>query len=400
MNSSKINVGILGGGQLGLMLGEAALKLGLNPIVFCSSPEEPALSVVKESIIAAQTDINAISRFRSLVSVVAIESEFFPFPDLLGEHKKGEAKIFPELTTIRLLSDKLCQKNLWLENKLPTSPFLSLKNGSDPVIWLDKVAKRFPDGFVIKTAKNGYDGKGVLVCKESSSRAIEFCKSALKRGGDLYAEEKINFKRELAIIGCKSISGKFISYPLIVSEQQDGICYLVTGPASSLGVPKSLEEKACEIAQQIAKAGNIVGSFGVEFFEDQNGELLINEVAPRVHNSGHYTQDAAETSQFENHWRAILDMPLGSVKTPAAFAMLNLLGPEGMTCQNSKENTPKPSGNLALHWYNKSEIKPKRKLGHINGVVDNISQLPALLESLKACEKAWTEELRSQHGQK
>lgn len=397
MNSSKINVGILGGGQLGLMLGEAALKLGLNPLVFCSSPDEPALSVMKESVIAAPTDLDAIGRFRSLVSVIAIESEFFPFPDLLGE--SGTAKISPELTTLRLLSDKLCQKNLWRENKLPTSPFLPLQKNEDPTHWLDKLSKQFPSGFVIKTAKNGYDGKGVLVCNESSKTAVEFCNKALTQGSDLYAEEKINFKRELAVIGCRSISGEFISYPLIISEQRDSICYLVTGPATSLGVPTSTEEKAHHIAKTIAEVSNLIGSFGVEFFEDQNGELLINEVAPRVHNSGHYTQDATETSQFENHWRAILGMPLGSVKTPAAFAMLNLLGPNGITCQDSKENAPKTSPNLVLHWYNKKEIKPKRKLGHINGVVDNISHLPALLGSLEACEKAWIKDLRSRYGQ-
>jgi 5-(carboxyamino)imidazole ribonucleotide synthase len=389
---NRKRVGILGGGQLGLMLAEAALNLELLPVVFCSQKNEPAIAIAKESIIADPQDLEAIIEFSDLVDVIAVESEFFPFPDILDDSHAG--KIFPKLATLRVLSDKLQQKILWQKNSLPTSPFIPLGEKENLNTWIHSLESHFPDGFVIKTAKNGYDGKGVLVCDKYSETISQFCEESLKKGGTLYCERKINFKRELAIIGCRSINGEFASYPLVISEQTNGVCYLVQGPACSLDIPKEVEVRATQIAKNIAEIADIRGAFGVEFFETSNGELLINEIAPRVHNSGHYSQDASITSQFENHWRALLGMPLGSTESKGVFAMLNLLGPADVFCHDSISKRPTAPNGTKLHWYGKTEIKPGRKLGHINGVVDNKEKLADLLVTLKRCERNWINQLK------
>lgn len=393
---NKIKVGILGGGQLGMMLAEAAHKLNLNTILFCSSPNEPAAQIVQNKIIADSTDLLALQRFKESVDVIAIESEFFPFPDLLGDKYPG-GKLIPELKTIRILSDKLEQKKIWERYNIPTSPFVEYRPEISLTDWLNQVESRFSAGFVIKTAKNGYDGKGVLVCDQLSQEVSEFCERALRVQSGLYAESKINFSQELAIIGCRSVSGDFISYPLVKSQQKQGICHLVSGPATSLGISLNVELRAKSIAQQISEITNLRGSFGIEFFLQENGELLINEIAPRVHNSGHYSQDYCSISQFENHWRCLLGMPINEVRSRGVFAMLNILGPTGIAATDCQENRPTPPAGANLHWYFKKEIRPSRKLGHINVVVDNKQRLAEELELLADCERAWVKDLEAKY---
>ena len=393
---NKIKVGILGGGQLGMMLAEAAHKLNLNTTLFCSSPEEPAAQIVENKIIANPTDLVALQRLKESVDVIAIESEFFPFPELLDNNYPG-AKIIPELQTIKILSNKLEQKKIWARHNIPTSPFVEYHPEISLTDWLNHVESRFSAGFVIKTAKNGYDGKGVLVCDQLSQKVFEFCERALKSQSGLYAENKINFSQELAIIGCRSISGEFICYPLVKSQQKNGICYLVSGPATSLGIHPNIELQAKSIAQQISDITNLRGSFGIEFFLNENGELLINEIAPRVHNSGHYSQDCCSISQFENHWRCLLGMPIIEVRSLGLFGMLNILGPTSIATMDCPENRPIPPANSHLHWYFKREIRPSRKLGHINVVVDNKQRLTEELELLANCERAWVKSLEDKY---
>jgi 5-(carboxyamino)imidazole ribonucleotide synthase len=392
----KIKVGILGGGQLGMMLAEAANNLGLDTTLFCSSLEEPAARIIQNKIIAAPTDLNALKKFKESVDVIAIESEFFPFPDILADNHPG-GKIIPELQTIRILSDKLEQKKIWNHHNIPSSPFLEYSPETSLGDWLKKVESQFRAGFVIKTAKNGYDGKGVLICNQLSQEVLVFCERALTARSGLYAEKKVNFSQELAIIGCRSVGGDFISYPLVKSQQKKGICYLVSGPATRLGISSSVEAQAKAIAKQISDITSLKGSFGIEFFLQDNGELLINEIAPRVHNSGHYSQDCCSVSQFENHWRCLLGMPLSEVQSLGFFAMLNILGPADIVATDCIENRPVPPSGSHLHWYFKQEIRPSRKLGHLNVVVDNEHRLTEELEILAICEQAWVKNLETKY---
>ena len=196
------------------------------------------------------------------------------------------------------------------------------------------------------------------------------------------------FARELALIAVKSQTD-FKSYPLVISEQKSGACYIVTGPALGLGVNPVFEKKAQDYASKLAREVGLLGAFAIEMFETEEGELWVNEIAPRVHNTGHFTQDACEHDQFEMHLRVLMGEKLPELECSSSFAMLNLLGPEGVEGQFKSlgELLPKPSGNLKLHWYGKGDVFPGRKLGHVNSANGK-------LDELKAYEKKWTEFLK------
>jgi 5-(carboxyamino)imidazole ribonucleotide synthase len=373
-------VGILGGGQLARMLAQSALTLGLKPVIFSEDPRCPAAD-------AASAVVSDLTALLARVSVVAFENEFVDCSLLQSAclaAKRDAAKLFkPELATIQTLQDKLAQKNLLERLKIPTAPFVELKSLAD--------LEKLKTPMVLKWSKLGYDGKGVMIFDpKRRASAVPFCQAALSRGIPVYAEEKINFKRELAVIGVASPS-QFVTYPLVISEQENGVCKRVTGPATALGVAKKLEVQAARIARKISHDTGLLGAFGVEFFEDRQGRILVNEIAPRVHNSGHYTQNAFAASQFENHWRALLNLPLYVPRSPKnrRFAMLNLLGPEKASLSGSALPLPIPTASTHLHWYGKLAIRPRRKLGHLNGVAETPREFKNLLEQLKLCERNW-----------
>jgi 5-(carboxyamino)imidazole ribonucleotide synthase len=256
---------------------------------------------------------------------------------------------------------------------LPSPKFLECTG--DKESFLERCAQEFNGKCVLKWATLGYDGKGVKICraKEDILNSTEFCDIVLRRNGGLFAEELIEFDRELACVGVRDKNGVTETYPVVVSEQDNGICFRVYGPAEQVGVPEKTANKVREIVKEIGNRAEIIGAFGVEFFE-KNGEVFINEIAPRVHNTGHYTQDACFTSQFENHIRAVLGMNLGSTAAFDTFLMQNILGDKGKFVYPDLDKT------LHLHWYNKSEKKPRRKLGHINGVGEIVKLKSKLAE--------------------
>jgi len=390
------NVGILGGGQLARMLVEAAIRLGITPIPFCKNSHEPAALISPTYQIGSEDDIQALSNFLARIDLLIFENEFSRFDCVAKALSGRNLACQPSLSTMIELSDKSKQKEQLQNLGIPTAEFFTLQKGAELDAWIEQSLKAFPAGAVFKWGERGYDGKGILVTDQSTDRGAirEFANQALSRGYAVYTEKRIDFIQELAIIGCRSICGEYISYPLVCCEQKNGICSLVTGPAVALGVSESQAQQAREIAELIAHKLNLYGCFGIEFFQDRNGALLVNEIAPRVHNSGHYTQDACVTSQFENHLRATLGMPLGSIAHSPAFAMYNLLGPEDLRADVTAIDLPIPSGEMKLHWYGKSSISPRRKVGHLNCVVDNVAQLPALCDEFKKCESEWIERLR------
>lgn len=379
----NFKVGILGGGQLASMLCESAIRLGLRPVVLAKGPLDPALRLSRDTMIGDYNDPQVLSRFLREVSLVAFENEFVP-SELLSASKNRDVKFVPGLQTLAKLQDKTSQKRALIQAQIPTAPMLV--HTGDVRAWLDEVNAKFPQGAVLKWARTGYDGKGVSL--ENDDR-VAFCETALQRGSVVFAEPKVPFKRELAMVACRSTTGAFATYPLVIIEQPKGICRWVKGPATALGVDAALETKATEFARRIAETFELYGTFAIELFELQTGELWVNEISPRVHNSGHFTQDAAVTSQFENHWRALLGLPLGDVSTQAAFAMLNLLGPD----ETKKEwHLPPITARLHLHWYGKADLLPGRKLGHINGHVRDVAEFSALIAEIEACEKNWIQQ--------
>ncbi len=396
-------VGILGGGQLGCMLADAAIALGLKPRIYAETGA-PAFTLHPTlCTVGSPQDEGRLKNFFEGLSVVAFENEFLD-TDLLRQ--AGPSTVFgPDLSVIRRIQDKLMQKEILADLSLPTAPYLVFESsfGSNEIAaQIEEAFSRFADGVVFKWSRLGYDGKGVLLAgggtkpRLSTPEILKFIKGALDQKIPVYAEAMIPFQRELAIVACRSTTGDLNTYPLVISEQERGICLRVKGPATAVGIPIATQARAQEFAKKLADGVGMTGTFALEFFETRQGELLINEIAPRVHNTGHYTQDACPVSQFENHWRALLGFPLGSTTHTPAFAMLNLIGPEHVVQEVSPHWRPSISGALKhvrLHWYAKSQIKPHRKLGHLNATASDEKDLARIERELNDCHQAWISSL-------
>jgi 5-(carboxyamino)imidazole ribonucleotide synthase len=407
-------VGILGGGQLARMLAECAVRMGLRPIIYSESADCPARDAASEVVTGRIEDETTLSRFLKRVSVVTFENEFVDCAKLRSAARaagRNADEIFrPSLKAIETLQDKLSQKKLLARLKISTSPFVEL--ATSKLLGIDgfreeilRAHDSLGGALVLKWSRLGYDGKGVRRVdpgKRGSQRALdkaldeaaEFCFAAAERGIPVYAERRVDFRRELAVIAVAPLRGKQVHYPLVVSEQENGICKLVTGPAIALGTSARRQTEAARAAERIARETGLTGSFGIEFFETRDGALLVNEIAPRVHNTGHYTQNAFSASQFENHWRAILGLALRDpLAEPRArewrFAMLNVLGPEKIARSGDELPLPVPGPTSHLHWYGKKDIRSGRKLGHLNGVASGSRGLSALITELKRCEREW-----------
>lgn len=389
-------LGILGGGQLALMLASAAVRLGLRPVVFSDSALSPAASVFAGSIIGSMHDAQALNNFISKVDVVIFENEFVDCDVLKEAASSFDVKFFPGLQAIQLVQDKLQQKELLQKLDIRTSDFLALNLENAINEELQRVVDEFGP-CVLKWSKLGYDGKGVFFLEDSIdglSRAKSFCKKAIALGSEVYAERFVAFARELAVIGVFSTTGELRFYPVVVSEQENGICSRVFGPARSFGLSEPNEKRVQEYVRRIAKSLNLVGAFGVEFFETSDGNILVNEIAPRVHNSGHYTQDACRIDQFENHIRAVLGYPLGCTDAARPFAMMNILGPDHGEGQLTSNLIPIPSASVHLHWYGKAAITPRRKLGHLNANFERADELQTTLAQLERVRENWVQSLK------
>ena len=384
--------GILGDGQLARMLALAAYPLGVRPVVLTGDPSSSAGQVsplIVRGHVDSRDDLHAIL---SQVDGAVIESEFV---DCDAIEATGLAdKVNPPLSCIRVLQNKLEQKKLLNHLGIPTSRLYE-KSTADEFEWIRQLTENGAKKVVIKFAKLGYDGKGVLVLNAQGpadlERADEFLIGAKKRQIPVYAEDKVDFKRELAMVAVRSKDGDFKTWPLVISEQRNGICDRVTGPATNLGVTPDLASMAQNYCVKIASHLALVGVMAVEFFETPDGRLLVNEIAPRVHNSGHYTLDAGCSSQFENHWRAVLNLPLGSTETAPFFVMQNVLGIPEVT---SKEcvSAPVAGGLSHVHWYGKRGVSPGRKLGHITAICHQVTDKGDALSSIHSTYGRWQEE--------
>jgi 5-(carboxyamino)imidazole ribonucleotide synthase len=383
----KRAVGILGGGQLARMLSEAAARLGLRPVVLAESASDPAAQIAPGAVFGKLTEETVLRRFFSQVPLVVFENEFVN-TELLRLAADGKSGFIPGLDAIAVLQDKLNQKRILDELMIRSAEYEEF-SGEDLKKWVSQVSEKFSNQVVFKWARFGYDGKGTLVSPSSPAEAIRFCEKALEKNVRVFAERKIRFRRELSLVSSYSTTGELASYPLVISQAQTGICKLVTGPAIELGVSAKLQSKAEAHASRLARHISLHGSFAIEFFETEEGVLSVNELAPRVHNTGHFSLDCAVTSQFENHWRAVLGLPLGSTRTAPAFAMLNLIGPG----DGNADAVPQPSARTSLHWYGKEEVRSGRKMGHLNGQVKNTTELPGLLDEMKSVDRRWMDEV-------
>ncbi|MBX3021841.1 MAG: 5-(carboxyamino)imidazole ribonucleotide synthase [Bdellovibrionales bacterium] len=337
-------IGILGGGQLARMLLLNAHPLGLEVSVFAAQSNDPASQVCGRAVLGSMEDRTDLRRYLSKLDAVTFESEFVDTAKL-ARCMPQNLHVFPRLEVIEGIQDRLPQKRLLDRYKIPTAPWREVSNKRD----LSEVENVFENGFVLKQRRFGYDGYGTFVFKNGKADA----KVLLKSNHGFIAEGFVPFKRELAISFVRSVSGAFVTLPLVQSVQVNSRCFSVHGPISHRGI-KPLTQQFKKLMDDL----DYVGVLAVELF-DTGKELLVNELAPRVHNSAHYSIDALTCSQFEYHWRAGLDLPLPRVELKSkGFAMVNLLGEGGRV-----KLSYKPMGHL--HWYGKFENRPGRKLGHI-----------------------------------
>ena len=365
---NKPHLGIIGGGQLALYLIQSAHQLDLKVSLVCNSPNEPAAKIA-----------DAV-HFGSVPAAVAIhpdlKSATWTFEnEFLEVQGLDSIDAFPRLKVLDTLRNKRRQKLLLEKLGIPSSEWIAPNNktGTEKpeTFWQRSVAQFGDGGFVLKWSEGGYDGHGTYITKLGSIAPQTF----LEKTSDIFAEKKIAFDFECALVGCRDRKGKMIFYPLVVSEQDNGICRRVFGPATAMGVSPALQSLAESSMARVLTELDYVGCLAIEFFF-ADGNLLVNEIAPRVHNTGHYSMDAASTSQFENHVRAVMDLDVLVPTTSVRFAMTNILGPDNLeqpygvsddfSVSDLLGDTIILPKEITAHWYGKSVVKSRRKLGHLN----------------------------------
>lgn len=367
MEGEQRTIGIVGGGQLGRMLTLAALPLGFRVVVVDPGANCPAAQVGAEQIVADLYDTDALKALAKKADYITVEIEHLD-TTVLEELAANGAAINPAPSTIRLIQDKFAQKQFLAKAGVPVAPFCEITDRESALGAL----KKYGGSMIIKTRHGAYDGRGNMVVHSETDidKAL-----ALFEGRALYAEALVDFELELATMVARSMTGDIAVYPITQTIHERNICVETLTPAP---VDKIIYEKAAAVAKSVAELLDGSGTFGVEMFLTKSGDILVNEIAPRVHNSGHYTTEATRTSQFEQHIRAISGLPLGSVEmiVPAAV-MINILG---------KRNAPTQIGGVAdvlsisgvsLHLYGKSPTKIDRKMGHITATAATIAEARA-----------------------
>ncbi len=348
-------IGIVGGGQLGRMLTLAAKPLGFNVTVIDPGEHCPAEQVGARQIVGNLYDEMALKQLAAEADFITVEIEHLD-AEALSKIEKSGAVINPSPATIRLIQDKYAQKVFLRENSVPVAPFVEISDEYSA----RNALKKFGGQMIVKTRHGAYDGRGNMVV-----RSEQELKGALQKfdGKALYAEGLIDFERELAVMIARDMRGNIALYPIVQTVHERNICTEVLVPAP---VSANITKKAETVAQQVAGLLSGAGTFGIELFLTRSGDILVNEIAPRVHNSGHYTTEACRTGQFEQHIRAIAGLPLGdtSLVVPAAV-MINILGERDGPTQVKGTPDVLAIPGASLHLYGKSPTKIDRKMGHI-----------------------------------
>ena len=372
--SSDFKVGILGGGQLGKMLLAETRKFDIQTYILDPSDETPSQFGATKFFRGILMDFDTVYQFGKMVNLLTIEIENVNL-DALDKLEEEGLPVYPSPKTLRLIQNKGRQKDFYVQNNIPTSPHQRFIDLNDLRKSLEKDELEFP--FVWKCAQFGYDGNGVKICRS----ALDLVKLP---DVECIAEQMVPFKNELAVIVARSVSGEVKTYPVVEMEfhpEANQVEYVIC-PAR---IEEKVAQKATEIALKVSEAFNHVGLLAVEMFQTEDDEILVNEVAPRPHNSGHYSIEASYTSQFENHLRAILDLPLGNTNSKVAGIMVNLVGEEGFSGQVVYENIEKVMAidGVTPHIYGKRETRPFRKMGHVTIVNENMDEARKIAEEVK-----------------
>ena len=372
--SSDFKLGILGGGQLGKMMLTETRKFDIQTLVLDPSEEAPARFGCNAFYKGSLMDFDTVYQFGKMVNLLTIEIENVNL-DALQKLEEEGLVVYPTSATLKLIQNKGFQKDFYVQNDIPTSKHQRFVDLNDLRNSLDKNKLEFP--FVWKCAQFGYDGNGVKIVR-STLDLIDLPEV------ECITEEMIDFKNELAVIVARSVFGEVKTYPVVEMEfhpEANQVEYVIC-PAR---IDNEVAKKAIEIALKVSEKFNHVGLLAVEMFQTENDEILVNEVAPRPHNSGHHTIETSYTSQFENHLRAILNLPLGNCDSKVAGIMVNLVGQEGFKGNVIYENIEKIMAidGVTPHIYGKRETRPFRKMGHVTIVNEDIKIARKIAEEVK-----------------
>ncbi|AYN69030.1 5-(carboxyamino)imidazole ribonucleotide synthase [Euzebyella marina] len=372
--SSNFTLGILGGGQLGKMMLYETRKFDIKTKVLDASDEAPCKIACNDFVKGDLMDYDTVIKFAEDVDVLTIEIENVNVDALEQLENKGKT-VYPPTKALRTIQNKATQKLFYVDNGIPTADFSRFAYKSEIKDSIENGGLQFP--FIWKAARFGYDGQGVKVVRKAED--LENLPS-----GECIAEKMIDFKNELAVIVCRSASGEVKTYPVVEMEfhpEANQVEYVIC-PAR---IDDKVAQKAQEVALKVSEKMKHVGLLAVELFQTKDDEILVNEVAPRPHNSGHYSIEASYTNQFEQHIRAILDLPLGDTQSKVAGIMVNLVGAEGHTGDVEYQNMRDILGlkGVTPHIYGKKQTRPFRKMGHVTIVNPDIAKAREIAQRVK-----------------
>ncbi|WAC39983.1 5-(carboxyamino)imidazole ribonucleotide synthase [Pedobacter sp. SL55] len=358
---SELKLGILGGGQLGRMLIQEAINYNLTTLVLDPDADAPCKHLANYFENGSITDYDTVYNFGKKADIITIEIEKVNVEALEQLEREGK-QVYPQPRVIRLIQDKGVQKQFFKENDIPTAPFM-LVNSQE-----DLSSGKFPFPYILKLRRDGYDGKGVMKINDANDVENAFDAPTL-------IEELVDFEKEIAVIVARNANGDVKTFPMVEMEfnPEANLVEFLISPST---YPESIQERAEKIAKDIAAALNITGILAVEMFVTKHGDILVNELAPRPHNSGHQTIEGNYVSQFAQHLRAIFNLPLGDTRSISNAIMVNVLGEkghDGVAKYSGLEKIMSIEG-VYVHLYGKKYTKPFRKMGHLTIVDQNREQ--------------------------
>jgi 5-(carboxyamino)imidazole ribonucleotide synthase len=369
-------IGIIGGGQLGRMLCQEAQKLGFEVTILDPNPKSSACQVANSVIIAEYDDRGAVNELFENCDFVTFELEAVDSDLLQTIHAKFPNKLNPLPNTLSTIQDKFVQKEFLKSQGLPISNFENITTTADT----ENFGEKYGHPFILKTKQGGFDGRGNFVVKNLVQAEAGFVALG---ANNLYAEQFVEFTMEISVVLARDTKGNIKTYPVTQTIQKNNICYKTITPAP---ISEDLTNEALKLAKQVINEFRGAGVFAIEMFVTKDNRILINEIAPRVHNSGHWTQNGSVTSQFEQHIRAISGLPLGETDMISKCAvMINILGESDTQIEEELYQIPKTLAipDAHLHIYNKGVIKKDRKMGHINILDESLGDVEVKLQLLK-----------------
>ena len=372
-------LGVVGGGQLGRMLGEAAAPLGVDLVVLDPTPDCPAAPVARKQIVGEFDDPDAVRELASVSDALTYEIELADPDTLEAVADEYNIPVNPDPGTLRTIQDKLVQKEALADAGIPVPEFIGIGGEKDLKMVVDEL-----DGVMLKAREGGYDGRGNTPVHdpEEAADALELL------GVDTMAESFVPFEREVSVIGVKGVD-EVATYPVTETIHEDEILRASVSPARS---DNETLDRAQDVAREVLEFLDGRGVYGIELFETEGGNILVNEIAPRPHNSGHWTIEGARTSQFENHIRAVLGWPLGPTELREPTVSANILGdvdePGEATLYNVE--TVLESPNAHMHWYGKQQVRPLRKMGHITVTDPQVGDREELLDHTESLRDGLT----------